>query len=285
MRILYKANRFSFDTFLTTPLISSRFIRDRGPANLATHGREVAENQKGGRKMRISRIAKFVAGTAIALSLALVGLAEPMGSGKVPAAPVPEKLPELVKAIAIDLTALWDKIEGMPALKEALKMPLELAKESLEALKEIGEPGKEALKELIVLSLALHRIEDVFERGIGQRLRTRIPGMGGPERDRMGRGPAGGPGMFAEVRNWIEAYLRGAMSALSPEEAAKFRGIIGGLIKGLREEFAPERGPKVGRPAPEAVELGKHILRIKALSARLDLFLIRAIKAAEAPTG
>jgi len=86
------------------------------------------------------------------------------------------------------------------------------------------------------------------------------------------------------VRDWVEAYLKGAMSALSPEEAAKFRGIVRGLVQGLQEEFAP-RGPKAERPVPEALELGRHILRIKALSAKLDLFIIRAIKATEAPAG
>ncbi|NOX44714.1 MAG: hypothetical protein GXO72_03105, partial [Caldiserica bacterium] len=179
--------------------------------------------------MRLSRSAKFMAGTAIALSLMLGGLAQPMGPGAAPAPRVPEKLPELVKAIAVELKALWDAVEDMPALKEALTAPMELARDSLEALEETEEPGKEALKELIVLSLALHRIEDVFERGIGQRLRAHVAPMGGPERGPMGRGVAG-PGRFGEVRDWIEAYLKGAMSALSPEEAARLLGIIGGLI-------------------------------------------------------
>ncbi len=233
--------------------------------------------------MRFSRSAKFVAGTAVALALALVGLAQPMGLGMVPTPRVPEKLPELVKAIAAELKAIRDAVEDMPALKEALTMPLELARGSLEALKGIEEPGKEALRELIVLSLALHRIEDVFERGIGQQLRAHVVPAGGPKRGPVGRGAAG-PGRFEEVRDWIEAYLKGAMSALSPEEAARFRGIVGGLIQGLREEFVPERGPAAERPGPAAKELGRHIVRIKALSAKLDLFLIRAISAAEAPS-
>lgn len=240
--------------------------------------------------MGISKFAKFAAGTAVALSLVMGGLAQPMGYGSPPEVPVPEKLPELVKAIAAELTALWDKVEEMPALKEALRMPMELAKEALESLKEVTEPNKEALKDLIVLSLALHRVEDVFERGIGQRIRAHFQGMGpgragGPDHGPMARGPVAGPGKFEEIRDWVEAYLKGAMSALSPEEAAKFRNIVGGLIKGLREEFAPERGPKAERPAPEALELGRHVIKIKALSAKLDIALIRLLKAAEAPTG
>ena len=235
--------------------------------------------------MRNHVLTKFAVGTAIALALVLPGLAQPMGPGMVAAPPVPEKLPELIKAIATELKALWDEVQDMPALKESLEMPMELARDSLEALKGIEEPGEGALKELIVLSLALHRIEDVFERGIGQRVRAHVPGNGGPEHGPLGHGPKAGPGKFGEVRDWIEAYLKGAMSALSPEEAARFRGIIGGLIQGLREEFAPERGPGAERPAPEALGLGKHVLRIKALSAKLDIFLIRALKAAEAPTG
>jgi len=249
--------------------------------------------------LRVSKVARLAAGMAIALSLAVGGFAQPMAQGLVPAPQVPERLPELIKAIATELNALWDKVKDMPALKEALSKPMALAKDALEALKEAEGPGEEALKDLVILSLSLHRIEDVFERGIGPRVRERLqarehgrtfPGMGprgmapgapgrGPER----RGPAVA-GRFAEVRDWVEAYLKGVMSALSPEEATKFRGIVRGLVQGLQEEFAP-RGPKAERPVPEALELGRHILRIKALSARLDLFIIRAIKATEAPAG
>ena len=219
--------------------------------------------------LRVSKVARLAAGMAIALSLAVGGFAQPMAQGLVPAPQVPERLPELIKAIATELNALWDKVEDMPALKEALSKPMALAKDALEALKEAEGPGVEALKDLVILSLSLHRIEDVFERGRGM-------APGAPRRGPERRGPAVA-GRFAEVRDWVEAYLKGAMSALSPEEAAKFRGIVRGLVQGLQEEFAP-RGPK-------ALELGRHILRIKALSARLDLFIIRAIKATEAPAG
>ncbi len=247
--------------------------------------------------MSTFKAAKLAAGMAIALSLALGAFAQPMMGSGTPGVQVPDKLPELLKAIAAELTALWDKVQEIPALKEALTKPMELAKGALGSLKEIGKPNKEALKQLVILSLALHRIEDVFEHGVAQRVREHMGnfrGMApkggpkgvapaGPGRGPKGRGPAAA-GKLAEVREWIEAYLRGAMSALSPEEAAKFRGIVQGLIQGLREEFAP-KGPERRGPAPEALELGRHVLRIKALSSKLDLFLIRAISATEAPTG
>ncbi|MGY4706986.1 hypothetical protein ACVNPS_04440 [Candidatus Bipolaricaulota sp. J31] len=240
--------------------------------------------------MRNHRSMKLVVGTVIALALVLPGLAQPMGPGMVPARQVPERVPELVKAIAAELEALWDRVQDIPALKEALGKPMALAKDALEALKEVEVPSEEALKELVLLSLSLHRIEDVFGQWVRQQVRLHLhqrlgPGRaGGPE----GRGPMVGPGRYGEVRDWIEAYLKGAMSALTPEEAAKFRGIIGGLIQGLREEeFAPERGPGAEPPVPEDLEPGKHIGahldRLEALNAKLDLFLIRALKALEVP--
>jgi len=247
----------------------------------------------------VSKVTKLAAGMAVVLSLAVGGLAQPMAQGVVPAPQAPEKFPELIKAIATELNALWDKVEEMPALKEALAKPMALAKDALEALKEAEGPSEEALKDLVILSLSLHRIEDVFERVIGQRVREGLQArehMGtfprmtpkGMAPEAPGRGPEGRgsapAGRFAEVRDWVEAYLKGAISALSPEEAAKFRGIVRGLVQGLREEFAP-RGPKAERPAPEALELGRHILRIKALSAKLDVFLIRALVATEAQAG
>ncbi len=237
--------------------------------------------------MGISKFAKCAAGTAVALSLVVGGFSQPMGFGNSPDVQVPDKLPELLKAIAVELEALWDKVSDIPALKETLKMPMELAKEALESLKEREERGKEALKDLIVLSLALHRVEDVFEHGVGQRVKAHFwntgPGRaGGPERGPMGQRLGPKPGRFEEIRDWIEAYLKGAMSALSPEEAARFRGIIGGLVQGLREEFVSQHH-EIERPATEAMGLGRHLIRIKALSAKLDLFLIRTI-GVEKPT-
>jgi len=91
--------------------------------------------------LRVSKVARLAAGMAIALSLVVGGFAQPMAQGLVPAPQVPERLPELIKAIATELNALWDKVEDMPALKEALSKPMALAKDALEALKEAEGPG------------------------------------------------------------------------------------------------------------------------------------------------
>ncbi len=184
-----------------------------------------------------------------------------------------ESLPELLKAIAQEVKALEGTLGDLPALKGTLSRPLALIDKTLAALKEkAGAEVKEGVAmEIIVLDLALHRLNEV---SLGKALQA------GPH---LGpKGPAAGRRAMApvppELRTKIEAYLKGAEAALSPEEAAKFHRIVRGLMEEVRGA--------IGHPAqaqraqtPTRMELGRHLLKLRILTAQLDRLLLGRLAA------
>ncbi len=184
-----------------------------------------------------------------------------------------ESLPELLRAIAQEVKALEGTLGDFPALKDALSRPLALIDKTLAALKEKAgaeEKGGAAM-EIVVLDLALHRLDEV---SLSKAVQAR-PHLG-PHGSMAGR-RAMAP-VPPELRTKIEAYLKGAEAALSPDEAAKFQRIVRGLMEEVRGAVRPPAQPQ-GTRTPERLELGKHFLKLRILTAQLDRLLLGRLAA------
>ena len=159
------------------------------------------------RKSLLVAMAVLVGGV---LAVAQIG---PLGAGGKIA--IPSSLDKLAEMLEQEVSWLSGLNISAPGWDKALAS----LKTAVEELKGETEPSIDTLTKV---SVSLHLVLDILERGKVKEIGARLKGEAAPE--------------------WLQKYLAQATEGMGPEEAAKVKEIVEGFLKGLRRTAMSE-GP------------------------------------------
>lgn len=154
------------------------------------------------------------------LALGLGSLAQPVPGGPGPMGPGPVSLEQVVEVLSQEM----DWLQGLAIDARGWDAALSALQGALEELQ--AAEGTPAPDTVVQLNASLHLVVDILERTAFQSVRERLQ-----------EGRQGPP-------EWLEGYLDEATAGMGPEDAARVRAIVRGLLGGIRAqvgEFARER--------------------------------------------